>query len=95
MDDIKITVTYNNKQYNFEFGSQAYIFHTGILNKMDKKYSIKQLMQYVSLVQTCYYTDSYLTPLGELCDYVAKHWKRMKTINKYDILDEFYKYIGL
>lgn len=95
MDDIKTTVTYKTKQYNFEFGSQAYIFHTGIYNGMDKKYSLKQLLQYVSLVHYCYISDDNRTPLGELCDYVAAHWKRLKTMGKYEILNEFYNYIGL
>lgn len=95
MDDIKVTVTYKNKDYKFDYGSQAYIFHTGIYNDMDKKYSVKQLLQYVALVNNCYLSDSNRTPLGELCDYVAKHWKRIKSMGRYDILDEFYDYIGL
>lgn len=95
MDNIKIIVTYKDKEYNFDFGSQAYIFHTGIYNNMDKRYSVKQLLQYVSLIQTCYLSDNNRTPLGELCDYVAKHWKRIKSMGRYDILDEFYDYIGL
>ena len=93
MSDIKITVTYKGKEYNFEFGSEAYIFHTGIYNDMDTKYSVKQLMQYVALVHSCYLSDSNRTPLGDLCDYVATHWKRLRTMGKYDILDDFYDHV--
>lgn len=37
MSDIKIQVTYKDKTYAFEYGSQAYIFHTGIYNEIAEK----------------------------------------------------------
>ncbi len=57
MDNIKFKVIYNNKTYDFEYGSQVFIFHTGIYRDMQKR-SIKELLQYVNLVQNCYLKDS-------------------------------------
>ena len=34
--------------------------------------------------------DSNNTPLGELADYIATHWKKVKKLGSYEILDEFY-----
>lgn len=93
MENISFQVTYNNKNYTFEFGSEVYIFHTGIYNKIDKKYSIKELLNYVRLVHECYLKDTNRTPLGELCDYVAQHWKKLKKKGRYEILEEFYSAI--
>ena len=50
MENLSFQVTYNNRNYTFEFGSEVYIFHTGIYNKIDKKYGIKELLNYVRLV---------------------------------------------
>ena len=87
---IKFQVIYNGKTYTFEYGSQAYIFHTGIYNDMDKKYSIKTLLAYVDLVHQCYMKDSNRTPLGELADYVATNWRKVKNLGRYEILEKFY-----
>ncbi len=89
MEDIKFQVIYKNKTYTFEFGSEVYIFHIGIYNDM-QKYGIKQLLQYVEFVHTCYLKDSNRTPLGDLADYIAENWKRVKNKNRYDVLNEFY-----
>lgn len=89
MKDIKFQVIYNNKTYTFEYGVQAYIFHTGIYNDI-QKCGIKQLLQYVDFVHTCYLKDSNRTPIGDLADYIAENWKRIKRKNHYDILSEFY-----
>ena len=92
---IKFTVTYRKRNYEFEYGSQAYIFHTGIYKGLDKRFGIKVLLEYVAYVHECYLSDSNKTPLGELCDYVASHWKRIQHSDKtiYDMLDDFYTYI--
>ena len=90
MGNISIHVCYNNDVYTFEFGSEAYIFHTGIYNEMDKKYGIDGLLKYVRLVHECYLKDCNRTPLGEFCDYVAQHWKKLKNKTRYAILEEFY-----
>ncbi len=89
MDKVKFQVSYNNKTYTFEFGSQAYIFHTGIYNQM-QRYGIKQLLEYVDFVHTCYLKDSNRTPLGALADYIAENWKRIKHKGYYDVLNDFY-----
>lgn len=92
---IKFTVTYRKRSYDFEYGSQAYIFHTGIYKGLDKRFGIKVLLEYVAFVHECYLSDSNKTPLGELCDYVASHWQKIKNSDKskYDVLEEFYDYI--
>lgn len=95
MSDIKIQITYKDNTYAFEYGSQAYIFHTGIYNDIDSKYGIDILLEYTALVQECYLSDAYRTPLGELCDYVAENWIEIKDMGRYEILDKFYTEIGL
>ena len=95
MDNIKIQITYNDNVYAFEYGSQAYIFHTGIYNDVDDKYGIDGLLEYTAKVHECYLADSYRTPLGELCDYVAARWKSVKKMSKHKILEKFYTEIGL
>lgn len=90
-DNIKIQITYRNKTYAFDFGSEAYIFHIGIYNEIDRKYGLKTLLEYVGVVQHCYLSDSNRTPLGALADYIAAHWKKLKSANRYDILERFYE----
>ena len=91
MDDIKIQITFRKKTYNFSYGSQAYIFHAGIYNDVHKKYGIKNLLEYVELVNACYLKDSNRTPLGALSDYVATHFKKCRKLSLYEILDLFYE----
>lgn len=86
---LKIQVIYKNKTYNFEFGSQAYIFHTGLYKGM-QKHGIKRLLKYVDFVHACYLKDSNRTPLGALADYIADNWKQVKNQDYYSVLDEFY-----
>lgn len=93
MENLSFQVIYNNENYSFEFGSEVYVFHTGIYNKIDKKYGIKELLNYVNLVHECYLKDSNRTPLGDLCDYVAQHWKKLKNKGRYEILEKFYSEI--
>ena len=62
-NDFKISVSYRGKVYLFDYGSQAYIFHTGIYNDIPKKYGLKGLREYTNLVHTCYVEDSNRTPL--------------------------------
>lgn len=95
MDEIQIQITYKNKTYNFTYGSQAYIFHTGIYNDVDKKYGIKGLLEYVSLVNACYLKDSNRTPLGALSDYVATNFKKCRKLGREEILDLFYEQFDL
>lgn len=90
-DNIKIKITYRDKTYAFDFGSEAYIFHIGIYNEIDRKYGLKTLLEYVGFVQHCYLSDSNRTPLGALADYIAGHWKKLKSANRYDILERFYE----
>lgn len=89
MEDIKFQVIYRNKTYNFEYGSQAYIFHTGVFKNMQKR-GIQELLKYVDFVHNCYLKDSNRTPLGALADYVAEHWKQVKDKNHCKVLEQFY-----
>ena len=91
---LNFIVNYGNYTFNFEQGSKAYIFHTGVYNDIDKKYGIKGLLVYVSFVHDCYISDSNHTPLGALADYIAMHWKKLKNKGRYDVLEEFYQKEG-
>lgn len=90
-DNIKYEVTYKDKTYSFSDGALCYIFDMGVYNELDRKYSRKQLLEYVWKVHDCYCSDSNQTPLGALCDYVAEHWRKLKSESRYDILDNFYE----
>ena len=89
--DLVFHVTYRKQTYTFQQGSKAYIFHIGVYNDMDKKYSVKTLLEYVSFVHNCYLADDNHTPLCALADYIATHWKTLKKKGRYDVLEEFYK----
>ena len=92
-DDFTVKVIYNGVEYPFEFGSQAYIFQTGLYNDIHKRFGIKNLLEYVSLVHDCYISDSNRTPLGALADYVAEHWRKIRKKGRHEILDEFYSHV--
>ena len=92
-NEFAVKVSYNGVEYPFKFGSQAYIFQTGLYNDIQENYGIKGLLEYVSLVHDCYLSDSNRTPLGALADYVAEHWKKLRNKGRYDILNEFYSYV--
>lgn len=84
-------INYDNQIYTYKSGVEAMIFDYGVNNDLDRKHGMKALKEYVSLVYELYLSDSNsYTPLCELCDYVAKYWKKLKTKGRYDILDEFY-----
>ena len=91
MDDITIEIKYKGKTYHYNSGAKAYIFHSGIYNNVHKQYGIKGLTEYVNLVFDCYIKDSNRTPLGELCDFIAIHFKKCKKSGRYEILDWFYE----
>jgi len=91
IDEIKIEVHYKGKSYTFEYGSEAYIFHTALLYDMDKKHRNKTMLEYVALVQDCYMCDSNRTPLGHLADFIAENWNKIKKLGRFKILDKFYQ----
>ncbi len=90
MKTLTFQVNYDYKTYSYNSGTEVMIFDYGILNELDRKYSMKALEEYVAFVYELYLSDCNDTPLGKLCDYVAQHWKKLKTKGRYDILDEFY-----
>ncbi len=90
MNNIQFTVKYNGNSYSFEYGSQVYIFHTGIYNEIDKKYGTNGLLEYVAFVQECYLKDSNRTPLGALGDFIAKYWRTVQKLYVSDVLEKFY-----
>lgn len=65
MKDINFYIHYDNEVYNFKFGSQAYIFHTGLYNGLDKRFGITELLNYVAVVQNCYLSDDIGTLYNE------------------------------
>lgn len=92
-NEFAVKVTYNGVEYPFEFGSQAYVFQTGLYNDIHERYGIKGLLRYVSLVHDCYLSDSNRTPLGEFADFVAARWRKIRKKDRNEILDEFYSYV--
>ena len=92
-NEFAVKVTYNGIEYPFEFGSQAYVFQTGLYNDIHEEYGIKGLLQYVSLVHDCYLSDNNRTPLGEFADFVATRWRKIRKKDRNEILDEFYSYV--
>ncbi len=92
--ELKFTIIYGKHTFEYQYGSQVYIFHAGIYNNVDKKYGLKGLREYVSFVHNCYLSDSNRTPLGALADYIATHWKKLKNKGRYDVLEEFYEKDG-
>lgn len=94
MDNIQIQISYNGKTFNFTYGSQAYIFHMGLYNEVQKKYGINGLLEYVSMVNDCHLKDSNNTPLGALSDFVADHFKQCRKMSRAEILDKFYNQLN-
>jgi len=90
MKALKIQITYDGKAYDFDSGTESYLFYIGVLNDMDEKYGIPTLLDYIELVNSCYLKDSNDTPLGKLADYIAENWESVKDKSRYDILNEFY-----
>ncbi len=88
---LKIAVQYKEREFNFEFGSEAYIFHTGLYKTMDTRYSIGELLDYVDFTQRCYLEDRIRTNLGALADYIADEWDEVKALCVDEVLERFYK----
>lgn len=93
-DDFKVCVTYQGKEYPFNYGSEAYIFHTGLYNSFYDTYGPEHLLEYTAFVHNCYINDDHRTPLGALADYIAEHWTSVKNKGKHKVLREFYDYYG-
>ena len=45
-------------------------------------------MSFINFVYDCYMKDSNATPLGHLTDYMAKNWKKIKNLARYEILNK-------
>ena len=74
-NDFEISIRFQGEQYSFAYGSQAYIFHTGILN---------------GFVHRCYLRDDNRTPLGALADYIAENWESVRDKPAREVLEDFY-----
>ena len=83
---MEITVNHNGKTYNFENGSEVFIFDIGTYHEI----ADNQLISYVSLVYECYLKDENDLPFGKFCDYVAMNWDRLKHLSPRTILSDFY-----
>ena len=93
MDRISIELTFNGKTFHYDSGAKAYIFHAGIYNRVHKKYGYDGLCEFIELVDDCYLKDDNHTPLGDLADFVAAHFKKCKRLSRYKILELFYDQI--
>ena len=89
LEEPQFTATYKGTVYSFQYGSEVYIFHTGIYNGIGSR-KPKNLLEYVALVHECYLSDSNRTNLGDLADYVAEHWKTLRNKDRYEILEKYY-----
>lgn len=89
-NEFMVSVSFGGSQYSFEFGSQAHIFHAGILNGFYDNYGANTLLQYVGFVHECYLDDDNHTPLGALADYIAENWNALRHKASREVLNEFY-----
>ena len=89
-EDFKVKVVFNNKEYTFDNGSEAYIFHTGLWNNFHINHGIDELIDYVRYVHTCYVNDDKHTPLGAYADYIAERWEFVKKSGYQDMMQFFY-----
>lgn len=90
METISFHVNYKNTVYTYHSGTEAMIFDYGVNNEINRKHGLKALTEYVSFVYELYLSDSNDTPLGTLCDFLAKHWKKLRNKSRYEILEKFY-----
>lgn len=90
MNDIIVKVILDGKEYTFDTGSKAFIFHTGINNDIHNNYSMKELLDYVNYVYRCYIDDDNPTPLGALADYIAENWENVKRLGYRNITELYY-----
>ena len=89
-NEFYVKVVFNQKEYTFQNGSEAYIFHLGIMNDFHLKYGMKGLLTYTSLVWDAYTTDDGNTPLRALADYMAKNWSEVQKLSDGKIIKAFY-----
>ncbi len=93
-DNFFVTVDFDGEKYYFSNGSEAYIFHTAILNNLHRTLDRQGLFVYTNLVHDCLIKDDGHTPLGALADYVATHWQKVQYMPPREILRVFYDYMG-
>ncbi len=89
-NEVKVKVLFQGNEFLFNFGSEAYIFHTTLYNNMHKNYCLDEVLRYVTFVHDCYIDDDNQAPLGSLCDYIAQRWNKVKNRNSRNVLREFY-----
>lgn len=87
MNEVKFIVRYKNKDYEFQYGSEVYIFHTLLYNDVK---CINKILKMIGIIQAAYLKDDDRTPLGALADYVAVNWKKVKQLPPRAVLGEFY-----
>lgn len=89
-NDFKVSVLFHGHPYSFKFGSEAYIFQTGLYNDFFNHYGANSLLQYVAFVHQCYIDDNNPTPLGALADYIAQNWETVRAKTSKEVLESFY-----
>lgn len=90
MKTIKFQVIYKGKIYEFEDGLKAYLFQVAVFNDFDKKCGNKALVDYISLTFSCIRKDCNETPIEDFSLFMVRHWKKVKTMDAYELLDYFY-----
>ena len=91
MNKLKIQITYDGKQYEFEDGLKAYIFHIGVQNNFDKKHGIKVLLDYVNLVSSCIYVDTNETVVANFATFVSCRWQLVEAMDRGELLEFYYE----
>lgn len=89
---LKFQVIHNGKFYEFNEGLKAYLFHLGIHNAHDKKYGTKALLYYVDLVCCCIHTDINSTSIEDFADFVSRHWRTVRHMDRYELLNYYYEH---
>lgn len=90
MKAIKFQVIYKGKIYEFEDGLKAYLFQVAVFNDFDKRYGNKALIYYISLTFSCIRKDCNETPIEDFSLFIVRHWKKVKDMDSYELLDYFY-----
>lgn len=92
-NQLKFIVIFDKTFYEFDYGSQVYIFHTGIFNGIRERYGKESLLDYVNFVHSVYLKDTERTNLGKLCDFIASRWDEYKheLPPRREVLDSFYE----
>ncbi len=77
MEDIKITITYQGRDFTFDNGLKAYIFYLAIQYGMYLEFDFEEVLKYVEKTYDVvrYPTSTWVEDVAE---FVAANWEKMR-----------------